>query len=68
MQIGGGQFRKSIQPTPGTKILVMPRFCYMLYQILGKNEKTQFLGQNSTVRSGPPLPKYKSIFKDFSYD
>ena len=66
MQIGGGQFRKRIQPLPpGTKILVMPRLSYMAE---GKNEKTQFLGQNSTVHSGPPLLKFKNIFKNVSYD
>ena len=37
MQIGGGEFRKSISAP--TKILVMPQFSYMPDHFLGKNEK-----------------------------
>ena len=43
---------------PGTKTFVMSQLAYMRDQILGKNENTQFLGQNFTVLYGPPLTKY----------
>ena len=40
MKIGVVDFEGAYHPLPpGTKILVMPQFFYMLYQILGGNEK-----------------------------
>ena len=63
-------FEREYQPlSPDTKILVMPQFPCMPDQILGKkNLKTQFSGQNLTFLSGPPVPKYNDVFKNFLYD
>ena len=69
MQIGVVNFEREYQPLhPGTKILVMPQFSNMSDQILGKNKKTQFSGQNLTFIWVPPLPKYKNVFKRFLDD
>ena len=57
-------FEREYQPPPaGTKILVIPQFSCMPDQILGKNGKTLFSGQNLTLLYGSPFPKYKDVFK-----
>ena len=62
-------FEREYQPPPaGTKILVIPQFSCMPDQILGKNGKTLFSGQNLTFLQGSPLLKYKEVFKHFLYE
>ena len=57
-------FERAYQPLPpGTKILVMPQFSYMLDQFLGKTKK----GPKFYPFKGPSLPKYKDVFKRFLY-
>ena len=46
----------------------MPQFSYMLDQILGKEWKHSIFRPKFTLFYGPPLPEYKDMFKNFTYD
>ena len=68
--LGLVNFEREYWPLPpGINILVVPQFFYMPDQILEKKK-----GKNSISKPkfdlfyGLPLPKYKDIFKNFTYD
>ena len=68
MQIGGGQFRKKISvPTPWYQNLCDASiFLHARPNFRKKMKKLNF--QAKILPFFPPLPKYKDVFKNFSYD
>ena len=70
MQIEGGQFREKISVStpwyqrPSDSL----NFLHADQIKKKKNEKTQFSIQHLTTFKGPPLPNYKDVTKNVSYD